>query len=217
MPSAYILILAILATTFTLAICAGDAIYPTSPVSSTVWKSGSSQTITWTTPLSETDPKAYDTTVLSLGTGSGNVVNKIKTIGSYPWPATKSATYTVPTGLKTGKIYCIQFDTTGTAGTTNSWSTWFTISDDGSVSTSSSSNGGSSSGKTTGTDDNGTDDHSSDSGSSSTNGTSTNSTTAAGKLGKTNSTSINVANGAGQNTVQIAGFMSLLSIMYALI
>jgi len=217
MPSAYILILAILATTFTLAICAGDAIYPTSPVSSTVWKSGSSQTITWTTPLSETDPKAYDTTVLSLGTGSGNVVNKIKTIGSYPWPATKSATYTVPTGLRTGKIYCIQFDTTGTAGTTNSWSTWFTISDDGSVSTSSSSNGGSSSGKTTGTDDNGTDDHSSDSGSSSTNGTSTNSTTAAGKLGKTNSTNINVANGAGQNTVQIAGFMSLLSIMYALL
>ena len=119
-------------------------VYPTTPIGSTTWSVGSQNTIEWN---NSGNSSSYSKVDLILGTGAGNVVNVMGPIATgLPWPATTKYTWTVPASvggkaITTGKIYTVQFTTYGgTDGSLNSWSTWFTLTSDGKVSSGGSSN-----------------------------------------------------------------------------
>src|SRR5689334_2417559 len=113
-------------------------VYPSAPVSSTVWTVGHLETVQWSLPSDY--PTNVTVMSIRLGTGENSTVQPTD-IFIHPalqYPST-NVSYVVPYYVQPGK-YCLIFLGEDTAGNIYgpNWATWFTINADTSAPTSSS-------------------------------------------------------------------------------
>ncbi|KAJ3008467.1 hypothetical protein HKX48_008506 [Thoreauomyces humboldtii] len=103
-------------------------VFPTTPITSTVWVAGQQSPITWTLP--DGYPTAVTDLTIELGVGQNTTVegSGIFVSKDVPYPATLTLNYVVPANL-TARQYCLIFTGKSDSGTVYgpNYATWFTV------------------------------------------------------------------------------------------